>query len=105
MAGFDREIAQALREVAQELRMMRRAIEGIDRRIATPGGLTAATTRRGHLVVDGDKKRVYCSACGCTVGKWWDDVDTTLTNYGEICGICGAGLRGDAEFISGSGDK
>lgn len=102
MAGYEREIAQALREIAQEMRHIRRTLEGLDRRLATPGGLTAATTRRAHLIVDGDKKKVYCSACGCTHGKWYDDIDTTLANYGEICGICGAGLRGDEEYASGS---
>lgn len=103
--GYDYETRQALREIAQEMKRMRRTIESIDKRLAAPGGLAAATTRRGHLIVDGDKEEAYCSVCGGVHGTWYDDIDTTLANYGEVCEYCGAVLRGDEEYVSGSGSE
>lgn len=110
--GYDYEIRQALREIAQELKTMRREVEAMRREnkiiresLTTTGGLTAATTRRAHLVVDGDKMRVHCSACGVVHGDWCDDAELTIDNYGDVCGFCGAVLRGDPEFVSGSGNE
>lgn len=105
MAGYEREILQAIKDVGRELKLLRRDVEAIRNRLATSGGLTAATTRRAHLIVDGDKKQVFCSACGGVHGDWCDDIDLTLANYGEICDVCGAVLRGDEEYISGSGSE
>lgn len=95
MADNDRMIAQALREIAQEMRMMRRTLEGIDKRLATAGGLTAATTRRAHLVVyDG---RVHCSACGGICGEWLGDVSRAIAKGDGKCKHCGASIEGEAE--------
>lgn len=101
MGAYDYEIRQALREIARELKIMRRDIEAVRNRLATPGGLTAATTRRGHLIVDAGDDKTFCSACGGFHGVWYGDVDTVLSDNGEVCEYCGAILRGDAEFVSG----
>ena len=113
MGFYDYEIRQALREIAQELKTMRREVEAMRRenkiireRLTTTGGLTAATTRRAHLIVDGDKREFLCSACGCVYRNWYDDA--SLAMVGEHvgrCRGCGAILRGDPEFVSGSGNE
>lgn len=105
MGAYDYEIRQALREVVQEMKTMRREIETIRRRLTVSGGLTNATTRRGHLVVDGDKKQILCSACGCLHGDWYDDFGAVLDKYVGVCESCGAILSGDAEYVSGSGNE
>ena len=95
MAGYEREIVQALREIAQELRLMRNAIEGIDRRLATSGGLTNALTRRAHLVVN--DRYVMCSACGSVCGRW-DRIQKAAIfpgGEGKVCKSCGAMLSGE----------
>lgn len=112
MGNYDYEIRQALREIAQELKTMRREVEAMRREnkiireiLTTPGGLTTATTRRAHLVVDGDRQKNFCSACGCEHGEWDHDIERALGDYGEVCEACGAILRGDPEFVSGSGNE
>lgn len=104
MGAYDYEIRQAMREIAQEIKGLRREIKAIHGRLSTSGGLTAATTRRAHLIVDGDKERVFCSACGGVHGTWYDDVRTTLGQYGQKCECCQALLNGDPEFVSGGAD-
>lgn len=95
MADNDRLIVQALREIAQEMRLMRRTIEGIDKRLATLGGLTAATTRQAHLVAyDG---RVHCSACGGICGEWLGDASRAVEKDNGKCKHCGALLEGEVE--------
>lgn len=101
MADYNREILQALREIAvemkgirSELRGVKHAMQGIDRRLATSGGLTNALTRRAHLVeYDGE---AFCSACGMKHGEWCGNEGETLINYGEQCGYCGAIFSGEA---------
>lgn len=94
MADYNREIMQALREIAQEMRGLRKAVEGIDRRLATSGGLTNALTRRAHLVeYDGN---AYCSACGALHGVWLGDADKTLDRHGEACKYCNSVFSGEA---------
>lgn len=103
--AYDYEVRQALREIVQELKTMRREIKVMRERLTVSGGLTAATTRRAHLVVDGDKERIFCAACGGLHGTWYDDVQTTLAQYGQECEYCHAILTGEPEFVSGSGDE
>ena len=105
MGAYDYEIRQALREVVQEIKGLRREIKTIRERLTVSGGLTNATTRRGHLVVDGDKLNVFCSACGKEYGTWGIDIDEMIAGYHDVCDYCGAILRGDAEFVSGSGNE
>lgn len=98
MADYSRETMQALREIAQEMRSLRRLLEGIDRRLATSGGLTKATTRRAHMIVDGDRQAVLCSACGGVHGDWTGSVEEVILDYGPQCEFCDAMLTGEAEF-------
>lgn len=104
MSMYDTRLLQAVENVGRELKLLRRDVEAIRNRLATPGGLTAATTRRAHLVIDGDKQQAYCSACGGVHGAWEDDIEFALMANGEKCNHCGAILRGDPEFVSGSGN-
>lgn len=100
MADYSRETMQALREIAQEMRGLRKALEGIDRRLATSGGLTNALTRRAHMVVDGDKNALICSACGS------EYMPTGDVNFEEVrrefigrrCKECEAIFSQEAEF-------
>lgn len=106
MADYNREILQALREIAvemkgirSELRGVKHAMQGIDKRLATSGGLTNALTRRAHLVVCGVAvKSALCSACGRHHGVWLDDVDETLARYGETCNYCDAVFSKEVAF-------
>lgn len=100
MGSYDYEIRQALREIVQEVKGLRREIKTIRERLTESGGLTAATTRRAHLIVDGDKQNVYCSACGKQFEKWNVNIDKAILGY-ETCLYCGAIIDGDAEIVSG----
>lgn len=101
MADYNREILQALREIAvemkgirSELRGVKHAMQGIDRRLATSGGLTNALTRRAHLVeYDGEK---FCSACGARIRIWATDPGETIEQISDACEYCGAIFSGEA---------
>lgn len=94
MAGYERETVQALREIAQEMRLIRKAVEGLDRRLATSGGLTAAMTRRAHLIID--EEFVRCSACGAVCGEWNRETESAILRSDNRCGLCGAVLEWEA---------
>lgn len=93
MGSYDYEIRQSLREIARDMRSLIKTVEGIDKRLATYGGLTNTLTRRAHLVVDGGK--VYCSACGKQCGEWLSDNECTIACYGDKCKNCGAAFDGE----------
>lgn len=100
MADYSRETMQALREIAQEMRGLRKALEGIDMRLATSGGLTNALTRRAHMIVDGDKNALICSACG---SEYMPTGNVNLEEVrrefiGRRCKECEAIFSQEAEF-------
>lgn len=108
MADYSREIVQALREIAvemkgirAELRGVKHAMQGLDRRLATSGGLTNALTRRAHIVIDRKTDSFFCSACG----ELYSIIPTSVVSIDEVakefagrdCRGCGA--RFDSEAV------